>query len=290
MSISSVSIAPGRWRDRHRQVRSAKYIGLVAPRPRDRSQGLFETLLVLDGAPIELDAHMERMRRSARDLFGAEPPPHTRALAIERAAELPVGRMRLTVLPGPAGDLVAAAVTAEVDPDDVFPGWERAIALRSLALPGGLGDHKWVDREALARAGSGQEGWLPLIVDSGEEILEASRANVFAVEGETLVTPAADGRILPGVARHRAIAIAHSLAIEVREETLTSERLLAAGEAFLTGSVRGVEPVRSLDQAELRPPGEAVAAVAAEMRRAWAAEAERKPAARRRPVHLIRGG
>jgi para-aminobenzoate synthetase / 4-amino-4-deoxychorismate lyase len=245
----------------------------------DRAMGVFETLLVLDGAPIELEAHLERLRWSSRDLFETEPPANTRELVIERAAALPLGRMRLTVMPGEAGGLVADTVTAEIDPGDVFPSWERAIALRPFILPGGLGNHKWADRDGIAWTESGEsDGWLPLVVDSGDEILEASRANVFAVEGETLVTPEADGRILPGVARSRAVTVARSLGLEVRQEALTVQRLVAAGEAFLTGSVRGIEPVRSLGDAELGPPGEAVAAVAAEMRRIWTAEsAARQP-------------
>lgn len=240
-------------------------------RPRDRSQGLIETLLVLDGTPIELDAHLGRLRGSARDVYEADLPPHTRELAFQRAEGLAVGRMRLTVRPGPAGDLAVEAVSAAVDPGDVFPGWERAIALRPFPVPGGLGDRKWADRSGLPWTEPAGPGWLPLAVD-GDEVLEASRANLFAVEDGTLVTPAADGRLLPGVGRARAIAIAGALGIEVREEGLTTRRLLAAGEAFLTGSVRGVEPVGSLGEAEFGPPSEAVAALAAEMRRTWSAE------------------
>jgi para-aminobenzoate synthetase/4-amino-4-deoxychorismate lyase len=109
------------------------------------------------------------------------------------------------------------------------------------------------------------------VLDAGEEVLEASRANLFAVEGAVLVTPAADGRILPGVARARAIEAAHSLGIEVREEPLRIDRLIAAGEAFLTGSVRGVEPVRSIADEELGPPGETVSRIAGELKRIWIA-------------------
>ena len=107
------------------------------------------------------------------------------------------------------------------------------------------------------------------MLDIGEEVLEASRANVFAVEGERLVTPPADGRILPGVARARAIECARALGIEVREESLSAERLLDCGEAFLTGSVRGIEPVSSVSGARFNPTGETVAAVTAELRRQW---------------------
>ncbi len=61
-------------------------------------------------------------------------------------------------------------------------------------LPGGLGPHKWIDRDLVA-------GTEPLIVDLSGEVLESGRGNVFIVEGDTLVTPPTDGRILPGVTR-----------------------------------------------------------------------------------------
>ncbi len=230
---------------------------------------------MLDGSPVELDPHLRRLSASLRALFGAELPPRTRELALERSAPLPVGRLRLTVAPRDDGTLGAAAVVAKVDREDLFPSWERATALRPLVIPGGLGEHKWADRDRLAWTEAGEaKGALPLVLDSGEEVLEASRANVFAIEDGMLVTPAADGRILPGVTRARAIETAGSLGIEVREEHLDVQRLLAAGEAFLTGSVRGIEPVRSLGEAELAPPGELLEELAVEIRRGWSGVGE----------------
>jgi len=241
--------------------------GLLWP---DQAIGVFETMLVLDGSPIELDPHLRRLSASVRELFGAELPPGTRELVLQRASPLPVGRLRLTVAPRDDGSLGTAAVTAKVDPEDLFPSWERAMALRPFVIPGGLGEHKWADRDGLAwTEASEAKGALPLVLDSGEEVLEASRANVFAVEDGVLVTPAADGRILPGVARGRAIETAGSLGIEVREARLDVERMIAAGEAFLTGSVRGIEPVSAVGETALGPPGELLAELTAEMRRSW---------------------
>jgi len=235
----------------------------------DRAIGVFETLLIVDGAPVELHAHLRRLSSSARDLFAAELPADTRELVLDSAAPLALGRIRLTVAPGPASVLGAEAVAAGVDPEEVFPSWERAIVLRPLLMRGGLGAHKWADRAWIAWASSESDRSLPLVLDAGGELLEASRANVFAVEGEALVTPPADGRILPGLARARTIETARGLGIELREEALTIDRLIAAGEAFLTGSVRGIEPVRSVGDAELAEPGEAVREVAAELKRMW---------------------
>jgi para-aminobenzoate synthetase / 4-amino-4-deoxychorismate lyase len=239
----------------------------------DRSTGVFETLLVLDGAPIELDAHLERLGWSVRELFGAELPRGTRDLLRRRAAGVALGRLRLTAVPREDGSLGTAIAAAPVERQDLFPPWARAVALRALVIAGGLGAHKWADRDLLAAGEASEaEGAVPLVLDVGAELLEASRANVFAVEHGVLVTPPADGRILAGIARARTIDIARSLGIEVREERLEVRRLLAAGAAFLTGSVRGIEPVRALDEVRLGAPGELVAELAAELRRAWRAD------------------
>jgi para-aminobenzoate synthetase / 4-amino-4-deoxychorismate lyase len=239
----------------------------------DRSFGVFETLLVVDGSPIELEAHLDRLARSVRDLFDADLPEGTSQLAFDGARPLELGRLRLTVVPGAGRTLAADAATASVDARDVFPSWERATALRSLVLEAGLGAHKWADRTWLEGIESAQSaGSVPLLVDAGGEVLEASRSNVFAVEGEVLITPAADGRILAGVARARAIEIARSLGVELREEALSMQRLVAAEGAFLTNSVRGVEPVRSVDGAELEAPHVTVHEIAAEMKRIWIAK------------------
>lgn len=236
----------------------------------DHEIGVFETLLILDGSPIELDAHLERLRDSVRDLFGEELPSGIAELVRSHACSLTTARLRLTVAPGADGALVAGVVTAAVDAGDLFPPWERAIALRPFVIPGGLGAYKWADRAGLAWTEANEEhGWLPLVLDVGGEVLEASRANVFAVEHGALLTPAADGRILPGVARARTIDAARSMGLDVREEALHVERVVAAGEAFLTGSVRGIEPVRSVGDAELGPPSSAVFALARELRRGW---------------------
>lgn len=240
-----------------------------------------ETLLVIDGSPVELDAHLERLRGAVQDVFGSELPASARPLTLDRASKLELGRLRLTIAPSSRDQLTPEIVTATVDPRDVFPAWDRAIALCSLTLPEGLGSYKWADREGLAWAESSEpDGTLPLLIDSSGDVLEASRANLFAVEDERLITPAADGRILPGVARARAIEAARKIGLQCSEEALGIDRVIAAGQAFLTGSVRGVEPVKSIDEQVLSAPGKAVAALAAEMREAWlGADAEQRLAA-----------
>jgi para-aminobenzoate synthetase / 4-amino-4-deoxychorismate lyase len=245
----------------------------------DPAAGVFETMLVADGSPVELDAHLQRMRHSTTELYGSDLPAGARELVLEHARALALGRLRITVLPAQSGELSADVATAAVQQASVFPSWERAVELRSFVAPGGLGAHKWADREALASMEADlPEGSVALLLDAGEEILEVSRANVFAVEGEIFLTPRADERILPGVARARAIELARSLGIEVREEKLSLARLRAASEAFLSGSVRGIEPVRALDGMPFDEPSRAVQELADAMAALWIGSSERAAA------------
>ena len=55
-----------------------------SPRP-DEREGVFETILVLDERPIELDAHLARLAASVRILYG-EDPPDTRELVLSKPA------------------------------------------------------------------------------------------------------------------------------------------------------------------------------------------------------------
>jgi len=237
-------------------------IPLVADRWQpDRSRGVFETLLVAEGEPVELDAHLSRLARSLAAVFSMNLPPVKEELRL--AAEgLPLGRLRLTIVPAEGGlrhDLIAG----EVVPEAVFP--TQGVKLRSHPVPGGRGPHKWVDRRGMDHpdAGPGQ------LIRDGEELLEAGWANLFAVREETLWTPPADGRILPGTARAALLEIAGEEGLPTSERPLHAEDLQTAEETFLTNSVRGIEPATELDQEPLRGSGPISSRLAAALRRRW---------------------
>lgn len=224
-------------------------------------------MLVLDGRPVELEAHLRRLDASLSSLFGAELPRGTRREIVSRARRVEHGKLRITVIP--AAPAPAATIsTAEVERQLVFPAGEAAIALRGVVVDGGLGAHKWADRALLEGAEAVAPGSVPLLVDREGQVLEASRGSLFSVRDGTLLTPPADGRILPGIARRRVIEVAVAQGIETCEERLAIADL-GAGEAFLAGSVRGIEPVLSVDGIDLPALDEVGAEIATGLKRRW---------------------
>jgi para-aminobenzoate synthetase/4-amino-4-deoxychorismate lyase len=232
----------------------------------DPARGVFETMLVVDGEPVATREHLGRLEASVAAVYGTNLPARAHRVVAEHAADLELGRLRLTV--SPAGRGAPPELGLEVDAGEL-DGWphfpEQPIALRPHQVRGGLGCHKWADRAALPPAAPGE---APLLVD-GDEVLEAAWANVFAVRDGAVFTPPLDGRILPGVTRATTIELARARAIEVVERTLTLEDLGQADEIFLTNSIRGVEIVKAVDEVRLDAPGPVTAALRDGLRAIW---------------------
>jgi para-aminobenzoate synthetase/4-amino-4-deoxychorismate lyase len=239
------------------------------PAPPDPSRGLFETLLIAGGRPVELVAHLGRLTGSARELFGAELPEQLPGDLVRASAGIELGRVRVDVVPDGEGGLRHEIVATAIEPSAFFPDWERGERLRSVGAEGWSGAHKWSDRRWLENAEQELGEEVPLLVDADGFALEAGRANFFVVVDGALATPPVDGRILPGTARAATLEIAADLGIEASERPVPLSELGTADEVFLTSSVRGLRPVRWLDGVELSRRSTVVERLAAELRERW---------------------
>ena len=97
----------------------------------------------------------------------------------------------------------------------------------------------------LEAARAGADDALFLTLDG--RVSEATAANLFVVAGQTLATPPLSAAILAGTTRTWMIAHAERLGLVLAEVDLKPAELLAADEAFLTGSVAGIVPLVSVD-------------------------------------------
>jgi len=194
-----------------------------------------------DGRVLRLDEHLARLRASVREAYGREPPPGT-GPAVE-AAIVPEGLWRLR--------LTARGDDVEVQRREVPPA-EGPLHLVPAVLPGGWGAHKWADRGGLD-ALAARLGAMPLLVDADGCVLETAVGNVWLVEHGALVTPPADGRILPGVTRAALLRRAPALGLDARAEPLGLDRLEAADAVFVTTALRLAAPATLGAGA---PPGE----------------------------------
>jgi para-aminobenzoate synthetase / 4-amino-4-deoxychorismate lyase len=204
----------------------------------DRAQGVFETMLVRDGRVLAVRRHLDRLAHSVGALYGRRLPGDLHEQVCAHATELAgEHRLRVDVVPGEDPAVSSAPVA---------PGYRRPVTLAPLVVPGGLGPHKWRDRRLLDLASryrgaiSGHE--VRLLIDTDGTVLEAAWGNVWLLEGSVLVTPPADGRILPGVTRALLLERAPSLSLYPREEPISLHRVRTASCAFATSAIRLAVP------------------------------------------------
>jgi branched-chain amino acid aminotransferase len=126
---------------------------------------------------------------------------------------------------------------------------------RARAARGGIGGSKaaanyvasLLAAEEAKKNGFDQVLWLDGAVH--RDLEEIGTMNVFAYFGGTLVTPALEGSILPGVTRDSVIQLARSWGIPVEERRLPLEELAAAHRAgkleelFGTGTASVIAPI-----------------------------------------------
>jgi para-aminobenzoate synthetase/4-amino-4-deoxychorismate lyase len=238
----------------------------------DPARGLFETLLVLEGRPARLAAHVERLAGSTRELFDRDLPADLEEAIAAAARPLELGRLRIDLLPEGddprAGELRFEIAAEPIDPAIFFPSKENGADLRAISQPDWAGAHKLVDRDWLESVEAELGETVPLIL-AGDEVLEAGRANVFLVKDGALATPPLDGRILPGTARAATLALAADLGVPAEERPLHLADLQSADDLFLTSSLRGIRPVRTLDGEPLQQADPLVERLASALKRRW---------------------
>jgi branched-chain amino acid aminotransferase len=225
--------------------------------------GVFEGIEVENGGIFKLDAHVERLYRSAAFLRIPIPMPKSEMreaiVEVVRRSELRNGYVRPLVSRG-AGPLGLERV-AELGPPTVVvmpqhrPPKEarryRAVVLATRRNPAQCLDPRVKSNNYLnnvlgkfEQLDAGADAGIFLDVDGF--VSECCGENLFAVSEGRLATPPAT-RTLDGITRQTVIALAREAGIQVAETEMTRYDLYTADELFLTATLSGIGYIVEVD-------------------------------------------
>jgi 4-amino-4-deoxychorismate lyase len=222
--------------------------------------GLFESIRFVGTVAPLWSRHMQRLGESCERLL--MPAPDTAQLwreALQVTRDMPQSVLRITVTRGvgergyalpaaPQPMRVVAAFAAPQVADSVYAQGVRMrvcdIRLAEQPLLAGMKHLNRLEQVLACAEWNDPAITEGLLCDSHGRVISATMANLFAVVDSVLLTPALDRCGVAGVARAEVLAT-HPHA-QVRE--LTLDALLGASEVFLSSSVRGILPVRSLGE------------------------------------------
>lgn len=260
---------------------------LIVSRGLHYGDGVFRTLLKYDGQLIDSRLQLIKLAHDAKAL-GLEPPAAD--LLLEEAglvsATLGSGVVKILLLRSGAGRGYTPQ-TAQADrlllayPLPAYPAepWIRGIAAFRCALRLGrqpaLAGIKHLNRlEQVLASRDWPEGAAEgILCDERGVPVCGTRSNLFWISEGQLHTPALDGCGVAGMMRDKVLACATALGLPVRVESRPWAKLLDADEAFVSNSLIGIWPLRSLEQRQWQAPGPVTARLAAVLRHPYKASA-----------------
>jgi branched-chain amino acid aminotransferase len=222
--------------------------------------GVFESIRIMNGVPINLDNHIKRMLEGAKAIKLRCPIYFNTSFFEERILELcqlsaikEGGRCRISL------DRVSGG-TYKPDSNDsvffieVYPYESNHYELNTKGLEidqftdikkqkNFLSTYKTKSGLIYVMAAvTAVEKKLDdvLIINDKGSILESSSCNLFVVSNGVLYTPGLDEGCLAGTMRMQIINLAVANGIKVYECNILPQNLLAADELFFTNAIRGI--------------------------------------------------
>lgn len=241
--------------------------GAIPVQPGERGlllgDGAFETILSLNGRPVWLPGHLDRLMAAASAL-GLK----TERAALERDARAVAGPgpgiLRLTVMRGEGGRGLAAEGTGKppvlagfytLPPGTINASLRLAVSSvrRNEGSPASrMKTLSYIDNILAAREAVSRGADDALMLNNAGRVACCGIGNIFIISGAKLLTPPCADGVLAGIARGHVLECAPRLGLEPVEAALRVEELSSADAVFMTNSLRLISPVTELDGKELK--------------------------------------
>jgi len=229
--------------------------------------GIYETLLARDGIVLKLNAHLDRLRRSA-SLIGLRLPYAKKELGeiVYRTIgknKLSDAYIRITVSRGsgpigldpalcPSPTLVVICRPFMRPPKEQYRKGVKLIVSRTRrnardAVNPEIKSLNFLNN-ILAKIEAKKGGaFEAVMLNQKGFVTEGTISNIFMVKGGTLLTPSVDSGILEGITRNMVIDAARDKGVPVSETAISRAALSRADEVFITNTSMGIMPVHHVD-------------------------------------------
>ena len=213
--------------------------------------GLFETIRCEEGIPLFFDAHFKRLTQSSKGIGMPFPIEELEVKSwitdLLKTNKLLNARVKI-IISQRAGDKFNVSIFSS--PLEKSPESYSLIAYKLGRDPNSVSfKHKTTSRadsymaykEALELRFNDA-----LYINEKNELIECTRANIFLVLEDRIITPLLECGILSGVTRSKIIEIAKKEGITVEEKNVNNLYLNKAKSVFITNAIIGIMKVSKI--------------------------------------------
>lgn len=229
------------------------------------ADAIYEVTAVIEGKMIEFDGHLERMRRSLRELDIAYDPDRQNMLDIHRELiarnHLVNGGIYIQITRGNPGDRdFLYAEGDSITPTIVLFTQEKPDP-RQMPVDKGwavmtIEDLRWKRRDiktvqllypSIAKTTAIRLGFDDTWMIEDGTITEGTSNNAYIIKDGVIITRHLSNDILHGITRASMLKYAQARQMKIEERPFTLDEALEADEAFITSASTYVMPVISID-------------------------------------------
>ena len=219
-------------------------------------QGLFETMRAYNGRIFRIDSHLKRLFNSAPlvdlELDMDRPSLKNNLESSLKKNSLKDAYVRLTLWQGK--DRVNTAIFAQgynfLKREDYEKGFRAVISSyrqNEFSLLSRIKSASYLLLLLAYKEAKKKNADEALLLNTQNFIAEASRANIFLVKDNCLLTPSLDCGCLAGITRDTVFGIAEKEKINIIETRISRKELKKCDEAFLTNSLIEIMPLVNIE-------------------------------------------
>jgi len=219
--------------------------------------GLFETMRWYNNKIVYFDRHLQRIKDSSKLIaVNFSYPPARLRKYIEETVKINGfydARVRLTILnksEKTADTLITVKKYLPFSVAKYGQGFSCSVSPLKQNQGSLLANLKTTDNilSKLSYLAAQNKGFdEAIILNNRGYLAEASRSNIFFARDNEIFTPALECGCLDGITRKVVFDIAEKQSIKIYQGNFTLRDLAAADEVFLTNSLMGIMPLRSVE-------------------------------------------
>lgn len=219
---------------------------------------IYEVIRIIDGIPLYLEEHLERLIKSANLLdIRIENIYEELTDEIRKLIELNNeynSNVKILCLGGDKEieDIYIYFVKSFYPSEAMYKEGIHVIAYESERQNPNAKIFNRQLRQRINIELEKRNAFEALLVNNDGEITEGSRSNVFFVKGEKLFTPPPN-EVLLGVTRSKIIELCRLNNIDVTQQTISLYSIGGYEGAFITGTSNNVLPIKKVDEIEFKP-------------------------------------
>ena len=222
-----------------------------------RGKSIYEVIRVIDGVPLFLGKHIERLLNSVKisnltlslNTFDIKKS----ILELIEINEVETGNVKIVFnyINDVRNDFIAYLISHNYPTVDQYENGVTAILFNGERSNPNAKIINLDFRNIVDGAIKENNAYEAILIDREGNVTEGSKSNIFMVKGNTVIT-APTGGVLPGITRQSILDVCIDLGIEVKEVKMNFEELLSMDGVFITGTSPRVLPVNKISP-EVQP-------------------------------------